>query len=103
MIHAGNIEDDIGNSKELPPAAVLALQRSLAFHALFNQLGLNEELRKVAIEALVSIASNFGTHCLTTKAYANRAFFETTNAITFTNKDMEVQHPDHSRHLYVAA
>ena len=103
MIHAGNIEDDMGNSEELPPAAVSALQRSLAFRALFNQLGFNEELRKAAIEALVSIASNFGTHCLTTKAHANKAFFETTNVITFTNKDMEVQHPDHSRPLYVAA
>ena len=36
VIHAGNIEGDMSNSGELPPVAVSALQRSLAFHALFN-------------------------------------------------------------------
>ena len=51
----------------------------------------------------MSIASNFGTHRLTAEAHANRAFFETTNAITFIDEDMEVQHLDHSRPLYVAA
>ena len=53
-------------------------------------------------EALVSIAANSGTHYLTAEAYASRAFLETTNAITFTDKDIEVQHPDHSRPLYIA-
>ena len=28
---------------------------------------------------------------------------EATNAITFTNKDMEVEHPDHCRPLYLMA
>ena len=65
VIHSRNIEDDVGYSGELPPAAVLALQRSPAFRALFNQLGFNEEARKAATEALVSIASDSGTHCLT--------------------------------------
>ena len=50
-----------------------------------------------------TIASNSGKHCLTAKAHTNRAFLETTNAITFTDEDMEVQHPDHSRPLYVTA
>ena len=103
VIHAGNIEDHMGNNGESPPVAVLALQRSPAFRALFNQLGFNEEARKVSTEALVSIASDSGTHCLTVEAHASRAFLETTNAITFTEEDMEVQHPDHSRLLYVAA
>ena len=102
VIHAGNIEDDMSNSKELPPTAVLALQRSPGFRALFNQLGFNEEARKVATEALVSIASNSGTYCLIAEDHASRAFLETTNAITFTNEDLEVQHLDHSRPLYVA-
>ena len=70
---------------------------------MFNQLRFNEEVRKVATEALVSIASDFGTHYLTAKAHASRVFLETTNAITFTDEDMEVQHPDHSRPLYVVA
>ena len=51
----------------------------------------------------MSIASDFGTHYLTAKAHASRVFLETTNAITFTDEDMEVQHPDHSRPLYVVA
>lgn len=54
-------------------------------------------------KSLVSIAANAGTHYLTTEAHANQAFLETTNAITFTVEDMEVQHPDHSKPLYVAA
>ena len=36
VIHARNIKDDMSNSGELPLAAILALQRSLAFYALFN-------------------------------------------------------------------
>ena len=90
VIHAGNIEDDMGKSRELPLAVVSTLQRSLAFCALFNQLEFNEEARKTATEALVSIASDSGTHCLIAEAHASRAFLETTNAITFTDEDMEV-------------
>ena len=37
------------------------------------------------------------------KAHASRVFLETTNVITFTNVDMEVQHLDHSKPLYIAA
>ena len=70
---------------------------------MFNQLGLKEESRRATTEALVSIAANYGTHCLTAEAHANRAFLETTNVITFTDEDMEVQHPDHSKPLYIAA
>uniref|UniRef100_A0A2N9G1I9 RNA-directed DNA polymerase n=1 Tax=Fagus sylvatica TaxID=28930 RepID=A0A2N9G1I9_FAGSY len=33
----------------------------------------------------------------------SRAFLETTNAITFTDEDMEVQYPDHRRPLYLSA
>ena len=50
-----------------------------------------------------TIASNSGKPCLIAKAHTSRAFLETTNAITFTDEDMEVQHPDHSRPLYVTA
>ena len=70
---------------------------------MFNQLGLKEESRRSATEALVSIAASFGTYCLTAEAHANRAFLETTNVITFTDDDMEVQHLDHSKPLYIAA
>ena len=41
--------------------------------------------------------------CFTAKAHASRAFSEATNAITFTDEDMEVQYPDHRRPLYLSA
>ena len=86
----------------MPPAAISALQRSPTFRTLFNQLGLKEESKRAATEALVSIVAGSGTHCLIAEAHASQAFLETTNAITFTNENMEVQHPDHSRPLYVS-
>lgn len=61
-----------------------------------------EESRRTATETLVSIVANSGTHCLTAEAHASWAFIETTNVTTFTDEDKEVQHPDHSRPLYVA-
>ena len=88
MIHAGNIEEDMSNSRELPPIVVSALQRSPTFRDLLNQLRFNEEARKAATEALVSIAFDSGTYCLTVEAHTSRVFLETTNAITFTDKDM---------------
>ena len=69
---------------------------------MFNQLGLKKESRRTGTEALVSIAANSGTHCLTAEAHASRAFLKTTNAITFINEDIQVKHPNHSRPLYVA-
>ena len=69
---------------------------------MFNQLRLKEESRRLVTEALVSIIANSVTHCLTAEAHASRAFLETTNVITFTNEDMEVQHIDHSKPLYIA-
>ena len=86
----------------MPPATISALQRSHTFRTLFNKLGLKEESRKSTTEALVSITASFGAHCLTAEAYAIRDFLEITNVITFTNDDMEVQHPDHSKPLYIA-
>ena len=85
----------------MPPITISALQRSPTFWTLFNQLELKEESRRSATKALVSIAASSGTYCLTAEAYASRAFLETTNVITFTDEDMEVQHPDHSKPLYV--
>ena len=103
LFHNGADENETASGTSMPPAAISALQRSPTFQTLFNQLGLNEESRRSAIEALVSIAASSGTHCLTAKARASRAFLETTNIITFTDEDMEVQHLDHSKSLYIAA
>ena len=51
----------------------------------------------------MSIAADSGMECFTAESHASRAFLETTNAITFTDKDMEVEHPDHRRPLYLMA
>ena len=51
----------------------------------------------------MSIAADSGMECFTAESHASRAFLKTTNAITFTNEDMEVEHPDHRRPLYVMA
>ena len=41
--------------------------------------------------------------CFTTESHANQAFLETTNTITFTDEDMEVENPDHRKPLYLIA
>ena len=87
----------------MPLAAISVFQRSPTFQTLFNQLGLKEESRGSATKALISIVASSRTHCLTAKAHASCAFLETTNVITFTNEDMEVQHLDHNKPLYIAA
>ena len=92
----------MASGTSMPPATISVLQRSPTFRTLFNQLGLKEETRRTVTEALISIADSSGTHYLTAKAHASRVFLETTNVITFTNVDMEVQHPDHSKPLYIA-
>ena len=51
----------------------------------------------------MSIAVDSGMECFTAESHANRAFIETTNAITFTDEDMEVEHPDHHWPLYLMA
>uniref|UniRef100_A0A2N9HSJ2 Integrase catalytic domain-containing protein n=1 Tax=Fagus sylvatica TaxID=28930 RepID=A0A2N9HSJ2_FAGSY len=51
---------------------------------------------------LLPIAAESGATCFTAEAHASRAFLETTNAITFTDEDMEVQYPDHRRPLYLS-
>ena len=94
LFHNGADETETASDTSIPPAAISALQRSPTFQTLFNQLGL---------KALVYITAGSGTHCLTAEAHASRAFLETTNVITFIDEDMEVQHPDHSKPLYIAA
>uniref|UniRef100_A0A2N9IKE7 Retrotransposon gag domain-containing protein n=1 Tax=Fagus sylvatica TaxID=28930 RepID=A0A2N9IKE7_FAGSY len=59
-------------------------------------------LRWEVNQALITIAAEFGATCFMAKAHASRAFLETTNAITFTDEDMEVQYPDHRRPLYLS-
>ena len=51
----------------------------------------------------MGIAVDSGMECFTVESHASRVFLETTNAITFTDGDMEVEHPDHRRPLYLMA
>jgi hypothetical protein len=97
------VEESAAASSSLVPAAVRTLQKSPKFKSLFNQLGFGPEARNAATEALITIAAESGATCFTAEAHASRAFLETTNAITFTNEDMEVQYPDHRRPLYLFA
>ena len=82
---------------------VRTLQKNPKFRSLFNQLGFGPEARRVATESLMSMAVDSGMECFTVESHASRAFLETTNAITFTDTDMEVKHPNHCRPLYLMA
>ena len=79
----------------------MTLQRSSWFENLFDQLELMANERRMAIEALVSIALGAGVGCLTAETRSNRAFLEDTNEITFSDEDMEVRYPDYRRPLYL--
>ena len=85
------------------PSTVRTLQKNPKFKSLFNLLGFGPEVRKVATKSLMSIARDSRMECFTTESHASRVFLETTNAITFTDEDMEVEHPDHRRPLYLMA
>ena len=51
----------------------------------------------------MGIAADLGMECFTAESHASRAFLGTTNAITFIDEDMEVEHPDHRRPFYLMA
>ena len=51
----------------LPAAAITILQQSSKFKNLFDQLKLITKERKIAIKALVSIASSVGVECLSSE------------------------------------
>ena len=57
----------------------------------------------MATGALVSITAESDAQCFTAEAHASWAYLETTNAISFTDEDMEAQYPDHKRPLYLTA
>ena len=57
----------------------------------------------MATEVLVSIKVEYGAQCFTAEAHASRAYLEATNAISFTDEDMEVKYLDHKRPLYLTA
>uniref|UniRef100_A0A2N9FRF5 Uncharacterized protein n=1 Tax=Fagus sylvatica TaxID=28930 RepID=A0A2N9FRF5_FAGSY len=85
---------------------------SVVIHGSTSDVGMDESATATGVEprsshstteAIVAIAADSGAHCFTAETHASRAFLETTNAVTFTDEDMEVQYPDHRRPLYLSA
>ena len=95
--------EDEKENLALPAATITTLQQSAKFKNLFDQLGLTAKERKIATEALVSIASGAGVECLSAEMLEDRALLQESTEITFSSEDMEVGHPDHRRPLYLAA
>ena len=85
------------------PSTVRTLQKNPKFRSLFNQLGFGPKARKMAIESLISIATDSGVECFTVESHASGAYLETTNAITFIDEDIEVEHLDYHRLLCLMA
>ena len=102
MICADPGEDEEGNLA-LPIAAITTLQKSSKFKNLFDQLVLIKKERRIAIEALVSIASGAEVECLSAEVTDDRALLQESSEITFSNEDMEVGYLDHKRPFYLAA
>ena len=70
---------------------------------MFDQLGLTKKERKIATEALVSIAFGAGIKCLSAEVVDDKALLQESSEITFSDEDMEMGYPDHKRPLYLAA
>ena len=103
MVICTDLREDEEENPALPTAAITTLQQSSKFKNLFDQLGLTAKERKIATEALVSIASGAGVECLSAEIPDDRALLQESTKITFSDKDMEVGYPDHRRPLYLAA
>ena len=66
-------------------------------------MGLTVNELRIAIKALVSMASREGIECLTEEVIDGRALLQEASEITFSDEDMEVGYSDHWRPLYLAA
>ena len=97
------MDESAAASIAMTPTAIKALQRNPRFRSLFNQLGLNPKAHTTTTEAIMAIAADSRAHYFTAETHASRAFLETTNAITYTDEDMEVQYLDHRHPLYLSA
>ena len=103
MVICADPGEDEEENLALPAAAITTLQQNAKFKNLFDHLGLTAKERKIATEALVSIASGAGVECLSTEMPEDRALLQESTEIKFSSEDMEVGHPDHRRSLYLAA
>ena len=70
VIH-GNLADAEAEKSEgsFDPNTIRTLQKNLKFKSLFNELGFGLETRRIAVESLISIATNSGVECFTTKSH----------------------------------
>ena len=66
-------------------------------------MGLTTKERKIATEALVSIASRAGVECLSAEIPEDKTLLQESTEIIFSNEHIEVGYPDHRRPLYLAA
>ena len=103
MVICTILGEDEEENLALLATVITTLQQSVKFKNLFDQLGLTIKERKIAIEALVSIAFGAGVECLSAEIPKDRALLQESTEITFSNENMEVGHPDHRRPLYLAA
>ena len=104
VIHGRPVDLEAKESEgSFHPNIVKTFQRNPKFKSLFNQLGFGPEARRIKTEYLMSIAADMRVECFTLESHASRAFLETTNAITFTDEDMEVEYPNHRRPFYLTA
>ena len=102
MIHRNSAKAK-ESERSFHPSIVRTPQKSLKFRSLFNQLRFGPEARMITTKSLMIIAIDSRVECFTVKSHASQAYLETTNAITFTDEDMEVKHPDHRKPLYLMA
>lgn len=102
VIHGNSVEAEEFEGS-FHPSTVRTLQKNPKFRLLFNQLGFGPKVRRVATKSLMSTVADSGMECFTAESHASQAFLEITNAITFTDEIMEVEHPDHRRPLYLMA
>ena len=58
----------------MPAVEITTLQKISKFKNLFDQLGRTEKERKIAVEALMSIAFKARIECLTAEVTNDRAF-----------------------------
>ena len=103
MVICADPGEDKEENSALPVAVITTLQQSFKFKNLFDQLGFTTKERKIATEALVSIASGVRVECLSAEIPEDRALLQESIEITFSDEDMEVGYPDHKRPLYLAA
>ena len=68
-----DLEEDEEENSALPATAITTLQQSSKFKNLFDQLGLTMKERRIATEALVSIASGAGVECLSVEIPKDKA------------------------------